>query len=296
MAGPDSGSATSLSGRDALWVLRRCGRQGHVVGYLDDATVAAHLERAALDLDHDGTADTSALLRCLRCGAWARPDDPAVSHTVGASERRVAVADLPQPVRGSHGRKFALLRLLALERLAKGLVMLGTALVAYHVASDRTSLLNRLERLLLAAQPLGEQLGLHITSWPAVRWVEQTLGGDGQPLRLAGVLLLAYGALQLVDWVGLWGGWRWADYLAAVATALFVLEIYEIIESPTLLKLAALVINRLAVGYLVHKGRLFGVRGGHRAYVREVRDATEMADVLRGLGRSPDELTNPRII
>jgi len=38
------------------------------------------------------------------------------------------------------------------------------------------------------------------------------------------------------------------------------------------------------------------VRGGHTAYLREVRDSTLPADLLRSIGRSPAELTSHRII
>lgn len=286
-----------MSRRDCLWVLRRCGRQGHVVAWVDDPQVVQCLERPGVDVDGDGSDDTAALVRCLRCGTWVRPNDRAVSVTIGDPVHRAAIADLPQPVRGSHGRKFALLRLLAVERLLKGTALIVAAIVAYHVATRRASLLSWIEQLVVAAGPLGEQLGLHLTTAPPVRWLEAMLGGDGEPIRLAGVLLLGYGLLQLVEGVGLWGGWLWAEYLAAVATALFLpLEIYEIVEHPTVLKVAALVVNLLAVGYLVYKGRLFGTRGGHPAYLAEVRDNTEMADVLRRLGRSTTELRSHVIV
>ena len=226
-----------------------------------------------------------------------RRSDPAVARVIGEPSARVELNELPQAVRGAHGRKFALLRLLAVERLLKGLSLITAAIVAYHVASRRASLLSWLEELLISAAPLGQQLGLHLTTAAPVRLIESTLGGDGEPLRLAGLLLLAYGALQLVEGIGLWGGWRWAEYLAAIATALFVpLEIYEIAEHPTVLKVAALVVNLLAVGYLVYKGRLFGTRGGYRAYLAEVRDHTEMADVLRALGRPTTELSSRTIV
>jgi uncharacterized membrane protein (DUF2068 family) len=109
--------------------------------------------------------------------------------------------------------------------------------------------------------------------------------------------LLAYGVVQVVEGVGLWGGWRWAEYLATVATSAFIpFEIHEIVLDPTPLKIVFLVVNVLIVIYLVYKGRLFGIRGGHGAYLKEVRDSTLPADLLRSLGRSPTELTSHRII
>jgi hypothetical protein len=62
------------------------------------------------------------------------------------------------------------------------------------------------------------------------------------------------------------------------------------------LKAAALVLNIVIVIYLLYKGRLFGIRGGHAAFLGEVRDSTLPADLLRSLGRSPEELTGSRIV
>jgi uncharacterized membrane protein (DUF2068 family) len=41
--------------------------------------------------------------------------------------------------------------------------------------------------------------------------IEGWLAGSGDAVRLGGLGLLAYGILQLVEGVGLWGGWRWAE-------------------------------------------------------------------------------------
>lgn len=281
----------ALSGREARWVLRRCGRRGHVVAWLDDAAVAEQVEAP------QATPDGSLLLRCLRCGTWMRPNDAAIAETVGTPETRASLGAVPLPARGAHGRKFALLRLIAVERFVRGLAMAAAALGLFHIASDRGSLLAWIERLVVAARLLGEELGVHLTDSPLVQWVERTLGGDGQPIQLAGLALLGYGVLQAVEGVGLWGGWRWAEYLTVIATSLFVpLEVYELIEGASLIKAAALAVNLAAVGYLIYKGRLFGVRGGHQAYLDEVRRTTLPGEVVSALGRNPSLLTSQRIV
>ena len=100
-----------------------------------------------------------------------------------------------------------------------------------------------------------------------------------------------------MEGVGLWGGWLWAEYLAAVATSAFIpIEVYELSEHATVLKAGALLVNIAAVGYLVFKGRLFGVRGGHPAYLAEVRDGTLLAEELHALGRPTDVLTSHHLI
>lgn len=135
-------------------------------------------------------------------------------------------------------------------------------------------------RTLLAAMPVGCCAGAPGAGTSSSIWLIPSV-------RLAGVGLLAYGVLQVIEGVGLWGGWRWAEYLAVVATSAFIpLEIYELVNEPTALKLSALVVNVVVVIYLVWKGRLFGVRGGHEAFLAELRDSTLPADVLRSLGRT----------
>ncbi|MCU0297596.1 MAG: DUF2127 domain-containing protein [Candidatus Nanopelagicales bacterium] len=280
-----------LTAREGRWVLRRCARRGHVLVHLADPGLMQLTGPVVV------VPGEAVLLRCLRCGMWTGPQEVGVGEVVGSSTAAAVVGDLPLPVRGGHGRRIGLLKLVALERFAKGLALISGALVAYQVASNRGSILAYVERLLVAFRPLGQELGVHLTGSPLVTRVEGWLGGTGDPVRLAGLAMLAYGVVQIVEGVGLWGGWRWAEYLAAVATSAFIpLEIYELVEKPTPLKAAALVVNIAIVVYLVYKGRLFGIRGGHEAFLHEVRDSTLPADLLRSLGRSADELTSTRIV
>jgi uncharacterized membrane protein (DUF2068 family) len=262
-----------------------------VLAHLADADLAAATGPVEVP------AADATLLRCLRCGTWVDPTSPAVAELLGSPSAPADLAALPLPVRGGHGRRFGLLKLVAVERFAKGLALIAGSVVAYHVASNRGSILAEVERLLLAFRPLGNELGLHLTNSPLVLRVEGWLSGSGTPVELAALALLAYGALQIVEGVGLWGGWRWAEYLAVVATSAFIpLEVYEIVHKPTPLKISALVLNIAVVAYLLYKGRLFGLRGGHEAYLAEVRDSTLPADLLRAAGRSPSELTGHRIV
>jgi uncharacterized membrane protein (DUF2068 family) len=280
-----------LTARESRWVLRRCARRGHVLGHLADPALRPLI--GPVPVGPEGAV----LLRCLRCGVWTGPQEVGVGEVVGSRAAPAGVADLPLPVRGGHGRRIGLLRLVALERFAKGLALISGALVAYQVASNRGSILAYLERLIVAFGPLGQELGVHLTNSPLVTRIEGWLGGSGDPVRLAGLAMLAYGTVQIVEGVGLWGGWRWAEYLAVVATSAFIpFEIYELVEKPTPLKAAALVANVVIVIYLLYKGRLFGLRGGHEAFLQEVRDSTLPADLLRSLGRSTQELSSTRIV
>jgi uncharacterized membrane protein (DUF2068 family) len=288
---PNSTVADILSRRDARWVERRCARRGHILAHVSDPGLSA------LTGPITGPPDTPGLLCCLRCGNWIDLDGVLVSELLGGPDSPVELAELPLPARGAHGRRFGLLRLLAVERAVRGSLMLLGAIVIFQVAAQRGSILSQIERLLLAYRPLGQELGVQLTGTWIVTEIEKYLGGNGNAFRLAGLGLLAYGIVQIVEGVGLWGGWRWAEYLATIATSLFIpLEIYELVHKPTALKAMALVVNVIVVIYLVYKGRLFGVRGGHEQFLAELRDSTLPADLLRSLSRSSTELTGTRVV
>jgi uncharacterized membrane protein (DUF2068 family) len=73
----------------------------------------------------------------------------------------------------------------------------------------------------------------------------------------------------------LWSLKRWGEYVAVVGTTLFIpLEVYELTDNISWLKIVALVVNVAAVLYLVLSKRLFGVRGGHQAYEAALHEAS----------------------
>ena len=70
--------------------------------------------------------------------------------------------------------------------------------------------------------------------------------------------------------MGLWSLRRWGEYLAVVATSIFLpLEVYELTEKITWVRVLAFAVNIALVVYLVVSKRLFGARGGRAAYERE---------------------------
>ena len=61
-------------------------------------------------------------------------------------------------------------------------------------------------------------------------------------------MLLAFGALEGAELVGLWLNKRWAEYLTfIVTTALVPFEVYELTNSVSVFKLFALIINLAVV-------------------------------------------------
>ena len=75
---------------------------------------------------------------------------------------------------------------------------------------------------------------------------------DDQKLKRIGGLSLAYGAVFMVEGVGLILKKRWAEYLTLVITLSFIpLEVFELWKHFTVLKLALLVVNLAIALYLV---------------------------------------------
>ena len=279
-----------LTRREMGWVLRRCGRRGHVVAHLADSLSASFSATGG---------QGQPLARCLRCGTFVdlSDDDTAPTRVIGTAEQPVPLAGVPQAMRGAHGRKLALLKLLAVERGGRGVLLLVLALGISQLSGTHVAVADWLGRLADAAQPLGRQIGWDVAHSNLVAETVNLFTHADQTYTTIAYLVAGYGALQVTEGIGLWGGWRWAEYLAAIATTLFVpLEVYEIAHHATLFKILALLVNLLAVGYLVYKGRLFGTRGGHPAYLAEVRDATLVADELRRAGRPTDALTSHELI
>lgn len=274
-----------LSAREARWVLRRCSRHGHLLAHLDDPIGERFRAPGPFGI----------LLRCLRCGAYVDENGPTTppSRVIGAAGQPAPLAEVPLAVRGGHGRKLAILRLLAAERIGRGVLLWIAAMGLARLANSHVAVADWLGQLAKSAAPLGNQLGWDVLHSHLLAQAQELLGHSATTYTTVAWLLAGYGLIEVVEGGGLWGGWLWAEYLAAVATAAFIpLEVYELFHHYTLLKSGALAVNIAAVIYLVVKGRLFGVRGGHPAYRAEVRDATLLADELRAAGRSSTALSS----
>jgi uncharacterized membrane protein (DUF2068 family) len=238
------------------WNLRGCARKGHVTYQPDEPPLRARLE-----------ADTplGQAWRCLRCG----------SYVLGAPQQTGPAQDAPVLLRGKALRSAFILRLLALERFVRGglITLLGVGVLQFK--SSQVTVRDIFERDLKAAKPLLNQLGWNAGDSGLLHSVDRALSARGSTLSLVGAFLIFYGVLQLIEGTGLWLLKRWGEYFAVVATSLFLpLEIYELAEKVTALRIAALLVNIAAVIYLLLAKRLFGLRGGGRAYEAEMHEAS----------------------
>jgi uncharacterized membrane protein (DUF2068 family) len=238
------------------WNLRACSRSGHVTYAPDEPALRERLE---------ARAPLGETWRCLRCGCYVL----GPPHGSGPAE------DAPVLLRGRALRSAFILRFLAVERFIRGALVLLLGLAVLQFKSSQVSVRQVFDRDLAAAKPLLDQLGWNATDSGLIHSVERALNAKGSTLDLVAAFLIFYGVLQLVEGVGLWMLKRWGEYFAVVATSLFLpLEIYELSEKVTALRVGALLLNLAAVGYLLLSKRLFGLRGGHRAYLAEQHEAS----------------------
>jgi Predicted membrane protein (DUF2127) len=87
--------------------------------------------------------------------------------------------------------------------------------------------------------------------------------------------------IELLEGTGLWLGKRWGEYFAMVATSIFLpYEIYDLTAKVTVTRVLFFIVNLALVLYLVLTKRLFGVRGGKRAYEARLRSESIMDAAL----------------
>lgn len=92
-----------------------------------------------------------------------------------------------------------------------------------------------------------------------VDWLTNIKGGTIIGIS-TGMFILS--SLNLVEAYGLHMRRRWAEWLTVIATSLFIpLELYEVVQKQTLLRIGALVINVAIVYYLAKHKELFPKKG-----------------------------------
>lgn len=250
------------------WSLRTCGRKGHVT--------YAPAETALKDRLHVRTPAGEAW-RCLRCGDFV----------VGAPAGTGPASDAPIVLRGRALRDAFVLRLLAAERLVRGVLIGLAAYAVLRYSHSEDALRTLFEKDLPAAKPLAKVFGYNLDNSSIVREIRKLLLIKPSTLHIVAIVLAVYAAIELCEAVGLWLLKRWGEYFAAVATAIFLpYELYDIIERVTIIRVGAFVINVAAVVYLLLTKRLFGLRGGYAAYeaqrheqsLLEVEESAESLD------------------
>jgi len=144
-------------------------------------------------------------------------------------------------------RKDRGLRLIALFKFAKMVLLIAVGLGALRLLDPDTAA--RVQRW-AAALATG-------SDWRfAQHLLARAVGLSPGRLEVLALGAFLYAALFGTEGSGLWLGRRWAEYLTVVATASFVpIEIFEILQRLSLLRVGALVLNLAVVAYLVYRLR-----------------------------------------
>jgi uncharacterized membrane protein (DUF2068 family) len=235
------------------WSLLGCGRSGHVTFAPDEPELQEQLR-----------ADTAAgtAWRCLRCADFIP----------GAPDGHGPASSAPSVRRGKEVRSALILRIFAIERFVRALAFLGLAYGLWRFRSARQSISASFNRELPILRELFSQLGYRIDHSKLVGLVQHALTLSTRSITLLAAGLAAYAIVEVIEGTGLWLARRWGEYFAMVATSVGLpLEIYDLSRKVTATTLIFFAINLALVLYLVLTKRLFGARGGKRAYDARLR-------------------------
>jgi uncharacterized membrane protein (DUF2068 family) len=252
---------------DVDWNLRTCARRGHLT-YAPD-------EPALRDRLHTTTSVGDAW-RCLRCG------DFVLGPVHGSGPASAA----PIVLRGRALRDAVVLRLIALERFAKGTLVLLAAYGVFRFRANKDAVQKAFEEDYPLLKPLADKIHWDLEDSAMMHTLRTVLETQTSTLLWVTVGLIVYGGLQLLEGTGLWLLKRWGEYFAVIATSLFIpIEIFELTEKITWVRVSALVLNIAAVIYILLSKRLFGLRGGRAAHEAE-RHETSLLEI-EVAGESP---------
>ena len=142
----------------------------------------------------------------------------------------------------SRSRRF--LRVIALERIARGVLLLAAGVyLLFHLSSDFGRLADHAIR---AIELDPRRPFLH----RVVAYLHRLHASE---LRIAALFALGYGTLELVEGTGLWLDQLWAEYLTVIATSLLLpFEVYELAHRPSFWKAGGIVVNVAIVVYLAY--------------------------------------------
>jgi uncharacterized membrane protein (DUF2068 family) len=220
-------------------------------------------------------ADGRRLARCLRCDTWV--EYPAPEAATARWATMPALADVTKPRRGKPLHEAILMRLIAINKASHALVFTVLAVVLVVLETNFT-------RLHDWAQSVADQLNSQIgdtgqgasQSWLS-KQAHHIVDLEPGTVHVLLALSITYAVIEWTEAIGLWKERRWAEYLTVLATALLLpLEVHELINKVTVLRVGALVVNVALIVWLVLAKHLFGVRGGPHT----LHEAIDWDDVL----------------
>jgi uncharacterized membrane protein (DUF2068 family) len=252
------------------WSLLGCALHGHVLYAPDESALRERLAVAG---------PAGECWRCLRCAAFVAGVEPERGPADGA----------PLVARGAALRDELLLRFFAVERWVRALLLFAGAYVVHRFAGRQDELRQAFDNAAPMVKQVFGKAGFDLQHSKTLELLQKVV--DARPTTLTWIVvgLIAYGAVEAVEGIGLWLLKRWGEYFAFIATGIFLpLEVYELLHHVSVLKIVTFLINLALVGYLVYSKRLFGFRGGKAAYEAQ-RHAASLLEVERAAAAASDE-------
>jgi uncharacterized membrane protein (DUF2068 family) len=257
------------------WSLFGCGRAGHVTFAPVEPELRARL--------YAQLADGEAWC-CLRCGAFVP----------GPADESGPAASAPVVPRGREVRSKLILRLFALERFLRAIIFGVAAFGLWRYRYSRNAVEQAFDRELPVIRDLLRQLGFNIDHSKFVGLVQHALTLSNGSLTLLAAGAAGYAVLEVVEGTGLWLARRWGEYFAMVATSLGLpLEIYDLTRQVSVTALVLFGINLALVLYLVITKRLFGIRGGKKAYDARLRSESVLEAARLAVSQAAGDAAAP---
>ncbi|HEX9063755.1 MAG TPA: DUF2127 domain-containing protein [Streptosporangiaceae bacterium] len=248
------------------WSLYRCGRTGHITYAPEEPHLREHLR-----------ASTAAgeLWQCLRCGAYV----PGSPHGSGPA------ASAPAIRRGKEIRGDLILKLFAIERAIRVVIFGAVAYGIWRFAGSRLTITEAINKDIPIIRTLARQLGFNLNH-ALLDKIQSLLHVSSSNLHLLAFGVAGLAAVSAIEAFALWQGHRWGEYFAMIVTSLGLpFEIYELSKTVTITKVTLFVLNLLLVFYLVYSRRLFGARGGKKAYEARLRAASVLDEAEHAAAR-----------
>ena len=244
------------------WNLLTCAIGGHVSYAPEEPGPRAQLH---------ATSAAGDAWRCLRCGTFV-PGAPSASGPV---------AGAPAVRRGKELRSAFILRLFAVERFLRAVAVAVIAYAIWRFKYSRSSIEQAFNRELPVVRTLLRSLGFNIDHSKLIGLIRHAFTLDPRTLTWLALAAAGYALIELLEGTGLWLLMRWGEYFAMVATSVGIpYEIYDLTAKITVLRVAFFAVNVALVVYLVLTKRLFGVRGGKKAYDARLRSESIIDSAL----------------
>jgi uncharacterized membrane protein (DUF2068 family) len=257
------------------WSLLGCGARGHVTFAPDEPGLRDRLTTSTRD---------GAAWRCLRCGTFV----------IGPPTATGPAADAPSVRRADQLRSALILRIFAVERYLRAIVFGLLAFAVWRFSVSRMTIEQAYNRELPAIRALLRGLGWSVNHNKLLGLIQHAFTLNSRDLTWLAIGITAYAVIEVIEGTGLWLLKRWGEYFAMVATSIFLpYEVYDLTSKVTVLRVVAFVINLALVLYLVLTKRLFGVRGGKKAYDAKLRSESILDAEIAALEAARTERPAP---